>query len=150
MRTANDPGMTSHTIPPRFGVEEFVVPSGERRRRHQRRESGKTREMFGEIRLDEIPSFRFGFFAVAGEIFQRDFNLDGSITYPLVSHQKPGIRGRLSRSASMSAGKGSRLPHPQTRKTTGGSCGSGRDRSTVMSPPHSGQVLIMLGNPSRC
>jgi len=86
MRTANDPGMTSHTIPPRFGVKELVVPSSERRRRHQRRESGKTREMFGEIRLDEIPPFRFGFFPVAGEIFQRDFNLDGSITYPLGCH----------------------------------------------------------------
>jgi hypothetical protein len=42
--------------------------------------------MFGEIRLDEIPSFRFGLFAVAGEIFQRNFNLDGCITYPLGCH----------------------------------------------------------------
>ena len=145
MRTANDPGMTGNTIPPRFGVKELVVPSGERRRGHQRRESGKTREMFGEIRLDEIPSFRFGFFAVAGEILQRNFNLDGCIPDPLVSHQKPGIswadisgrprrvgpaghnRGRSPKDSRRSRIRGGQKSsaHASKRRTPGGA-GPGR------------------------
>ena len=57
--------------------------------------------------------------------------------------QNPGIRSRPSSSASMSAGAASQYPQGQTRNKTGVSCGSGRNSSTLISPPHFGQVRRM-------